>query len=236
MTWRGRFFTEARRLVEVLLGRATPSPRRRFPLSPQMALLWASLLFCTVIAGVGATLGWDISQVYRPVHAGSARIGLTTALANVLVGAGLIAAMVRLFRRTASPSSLREGLAQTSFSLLLSLIGTLMVDNRSYREAAGPDARTDSAWLYFAAGAVALFAFVLVSRSRAIHLEMPTGRGATTSAAVSKATGSASAACAGSHMWAIYRPKIDELKKVTGVGSTATYQVRANPGTSPSRT
>ncbi len=229
---RGRFFTEAHRLVEVLLGRTTPRPRRRFPLSPQMALLWASLLFCTVIAGVGATLGWDLSRVYGPVHAGSARIGLATALANVLVGAGLIAVMVRLFRRTASPSSLREGLAQTSFSVVLSLTGTLMAGNRSYREAAGPDARTDSAWLYLAAGAVALFACVLVSRSRTIHLEMPTGRGDDhirgrfKGQRVSKRRRFA-------HMWAVYRPKIDALKQFTGVGSTATYWVWCHPEDKP---
>ena len=231
---RGRFFTEARRLVEVLLGRTTPRPRRRFPLSSQMALLWASLLFCTVIAGVGATLGWDISQVYRPVHAGFARFGLATALANVLVGAGLIAVMVRLFRRTASPSSLREGLAQTHFGLLLSLIGTLVVGNRPYREAAGLDVRTDSAWLYLAAAAVALFAFVLVSRSRTIHLEMPTGRGDDhirgrfKGHRVSKRRMRRFA-----HMWAIYRPKIQELKKFPGVGSTATYWVKCDPGDEP---
>ncbi|MBF6208331.1 toll/interleukin-1 receptor domain-containing protein [Streptomyces gardneri] len=231
---RGRFFTEARRLVEVLLGRTAPSPRRRFPLSPHMALLWASLLFCTVIAGVGATLGWDVSQAYRPVHAGSARLGLAMALANVLVGAGLIAVTVRLFRQTASPASLRKGLAQTYFSVVMSLIGTLMVGNRSYREAAGPDARTDSAWLYLAAGAVALFAFVLVSRSRTIHLEMPTGRGDDHIRGRFKGHRvSMRRMRRFEHMWAIYRPKIDALKPFTGVGSTATYWVWCHPEDKP---
>ncbi|MEV0680173.1 toll/interleukin-1 receptor domain-containing protein [Actinosynnema sp. NPDC050436] len=231
---RGRFFTEARRMVEVLLGRAAPGSRRRFPLSPQVALLWLSLLFCTVIAGVGATLGWDLSVVYRPVHAGFERIGLATALANVLVGAGLVAVMVRLFRRTASPSSLREAFARTGLSLMLSLVGTLIVGNGSYREAAGPDARTDSAWLYLAAGAVALFAFVLVSRSRVIHLEMPTGRGDDHIRARFKGHRTGRFRMRRfAHMWAVYRPRIDALKQVTGVGSAATYRVWSHPGDKP---
>lgn len=231
---RGRFFTEARGLVEVLLDRVAPKPRSRFQLAPQMAMLWASLLFCTVIVGLGAALGWDISQVCRPVHPGFARFGLTTALANILAGAGLIAAMVRLSLRTVSPSSLRNALAPTYFGVLLSLIATWVVGNRSYCEAAGATARTDSAWLYLAAAAVALFAAVLVSRSRTVHLRMPTGRGEDYIRVRLKGhRASRRRVRRFAHMWAVYRPKIDELKKVTGVGSAATYRMYFHPEDKP---
>ncbi|NKE57349.1 toll/interleukin-1 receptor domain-containing protein [Lentzea sp. PSKA42] len=231
---RGSFFAEARRLVGVIWGQVEPRPRRRFPLSRQMALLWAVLLFCTVTAGVGATLGWDIGQVLQPVHAGLARIGFAAALANVLVAGGLIYLMVRLFRRTVSPSWLREGLAASCLSVVLSVVGTLIVGGRSYLAAAGPDPRTDSAWLYLAAGAAAVFGAVLVARSRTIHLEMPTGlgydhiRGRFKGHRVSKRRMRRFA-----HMWALYRPKIDALKQVTGVGSAATYWVWCHPEDKP---
>ncbi|MDT7782043.1 MAG: hypothetical protein QOF58_462, partial [Pseudonocardiales bacterium] len=88
---RGRFFAEARRLAKG----AAPSPKRRFPLSPQLGLLWLSLLFCTVVLGLGATLGWAISQEYVPVHAGMARLTFALALTNAVSAAGLVYLVVR---------------------------------------------------------------------------------------------------------------------------------------------
>ncbi|HEX8866304.1 MAG TPA: toll/interleukin-1 receptor domain-containing protein, partial [Lentzea sp.] len=51
---RGRFFAEAQRLAEGL----APRPKRRFPFSAQMGLLWVSLLFCALVLGLGAVWGW----------------------------------------------------------------------------------------------------------------------------------------------------------------------------------
>ncbi|MEV5651069.1 TIR domain-containing protein [Nocardia sp. NPDC052254] len=233
---RGRFFTESRTMVDVLLGHATPGPRRRFPLSPPMALLWAALSSCVAIMAMGAGLGWNISEIYRPVHTGFSRMGLGIMLVNVLAGTSLVVVMARLLRRTATPMSVREGLIPTCLGVVVSLIGTVIVGSTSYREAAGPEARTDSAWLYLVAGGAVLVAFILMSRSRTIHMEMPTGwgddfmRGRSTGRdrPISRLRGRRFA-----HAWAAHRPKIDALKQVSAVGSAATYWIWCHPEDKP---
>lgn len=202
---RGRFFTEARRLA----AGAAPRPARRFPLSPQMGLLWLALAFCTVVAGVGAELGWDLSRHYRP-----ARVGLAVALANVVVVAGLIHLAVRLFRRSVSPPALREGFAAALLVALFSLVGNEMW------------------WLYLASAVVALTGNLLVRFSRTVHLEMPAGAG--DDHIRGRLRGRRVSRRGFARLWAAYRPELAGLKAATaGVGSAATYWVWCHPGDLP---
>lgn len=223
---RGSFFKEARSLVDVIWGQVPPL-RRRFPVSPQLALLWAVLLFCTVIAGVGATLGWDISEVYRPVHASMARIGLMLGLVNAVGVAGLSYLMVRLARRSLSTLLLRDGFIVATMASSFSLIGVLMTAQRSYRDLAGADGRQDSVWLYLAAVVLAVVGNQLVKRSRTVHLEMPTGAGEDHLRRRAKGVRARRRLWgAFGRRWAEYRPKFAALKEaMPGVGSSATYQV-----------
>jgi hypothetical protein len=231
---RGRFFAEARRLVEILTGQAAPRARRRFPMSVPMALLWSSLVFCTLIVGLGATLGWDLSQVYRPKHAGMAQIGLSFALMNAVGVAGLIYLMVRLFRRSVSPTSLREGFFVVLVCVMFSLIGTWMVGSRSYRELAGPDAWSDSPWPYVAAAAVAVLGIALVSYSRTVNLQMPTGKGQDHLRLRVNGRRARRRARRFGHLWAGYQPKLAALKRaLPGVGSTGSYWVWCQPEDTP---
>ncbi|KJK44248.1 hypothetical protein UK23_30100 [Lentzea aerocolonigenes] len=205
---RGRFFAEAQRLAEGV----EPRGKRRFPLSPQLGLLWLSLVFCTLVLALGATLGWAISQVYVPVHAGMARLAFALALTNALSAAGLVALMIRLARRKISPWSLREGFSATLFALVFALIETLIAGSPK--------------WPYLVAGAVALACRVLVSRSRTVHLEMPTGKGDDRIRGRLKGLRLGRRRRQFGRLWDTYHPRFVALRELTpGVGAAASYWV-----------
>ncbi|MET9632911.1 toll/interleukin-1 receptor domain-containing protein [Lentzea sp. NPDC006480] len=204
---RGRFFAEAQRLADG----AVPRAKRRLPFSPQMGLLWLSLVFCSSVLVLGALHGWAISQKYVPVHAGMARLAFALALTNALSAGGLVYLAVRLARRTVSPGSLREGFSATLFALVFSLIETLVA----------PVPR----WPFLAAGVVAFAGVVLLSRSRTVHLEMPTGAGDDRIRGRLKGVRLSRGRRFG-RLWNTYHPKFVALAELTpGIGAAASYWV-----------
>ncbi|MFI6095595.1 toll/interleukin-1 receptor domain-containing protein [Lentzea sp. NPDC051213] len=214
---RGSFFRRARGLAEVLHGRAA-AQRRAFPVSVQMALLWLALGYGAVIAGVGATLGWDIHQVYD--HAGMSRLGLAFALTNAVGVAILSYLMVRLFRRTVSPTSLQEGLFAVLLCMVFSLIGTLTVKGRG-----------DPAWPYLLAAALAVLGLLLLWRSRTVHLQMPTGKGIDH---LRKGQRVRRRLRGFGPLWTAYQPRFEALKQaMPGVGATGSYRLWCQPEDKP---
>jgi hypothetical protein len=108
----------------------------------------------------------------------------------------------------------------------MSVWGALKTTDSLYRAEGGD--RADPVWLYLASGAAWLLAVALLSRSRTVHLEMPTDAGAL------RVRDRLKGQRLGRRRWAAYLPKFAALKaSMSGVGSRATYWVWCHPDDAP---